>query len=370
MKTKERRAKQPKERKPRKKRRFEDGVKAALRAAAVICAVVLGAGGFFAVRSALSGNQAAISLETAEPRPAPEFAETGADADSRFPLKLEPTPEGPDTGILPELEDAILEAAGSGTDAASASGTAGGGTTDGVPAAPGASGKQPGPVSRKGILVLVIDDAGNNLRELDPFLTFPGPLTIAVLPGLPNSVEAARRVRASGKELFLHQPMEPLGGQDPGPGAIKTGMSPAELKEILVKNLNEIGPVTGFNNHEGSKATMDPAIMRPVLELSRDSALVFLDSRTIADTAAPLIAKELGFSIAQRDIFLDNEQDRESILAALEAGCKKAEQNGTAILIGHTWSPKLAAILTEMYPKLIQRGFSFATVSRAMDRGK
>ncbi|MDR1178172.1 MAG: divergent polysaccharide deacetylase family protein, partial [Spirochaetaceae bacterium] len=47
----------------------------------------------------------------------------------------------------------------------------------------------------------MIDDAGNNLRELDAFLNLPFPLTIAVLPGLPYSAEAARRIRAAGKEV-------------------------------------------------------------------------------------------------------------------------------------------------------------------------
>ena len=221
---------------------------------------------------------------------------------------------------------------------------------------------------RKGFLVLVIDDAGNNLRDLEPFLKFPGPITISVMPGFANSVEAAKRVRAAGKELFLHQPMEPLKGRNHDPGIINTGMSPAEIREILVNNIKEIGPVSGFNNHEGSRATMDVAIMRPVLEFSRDNAIIFLDSKTIADTVTRQIAKELGIAIAERVIFLDNEQDSESILSSLEAGCKLAEQNGSAVLIGHAWSPQLAAILYERYIELVKRGFTFATVSSVINR--
>jgi polysaccharide deacetylase 2 family uncharacterized protein YibQ len=331
--------------KSRKKLHFEDGVRAALVAAVVVCAAVLGAGGFFVVRSALSKgfNPPAVSLdgEPEQINPSPEL-------NPQTPTEID---------ILPELDQAIrdLEAGGSGA----------------APVPQAGAARHPSlPAERRGILVLVIDDAGNNLQELSPFLNFPGPLTIAVLPGLPNSVEAAKRVRASGKELFLHQPMEPLNGQNPGPGAIKTGMTPAEVKAVLVQNLNEVGPVAGFNNHEGSKATMDKTIMGPLLEVARDGSLVFLDSRTIADTAGPAVARELGISIAQRDIFLDNEQDRESIIAALEEGCKKAEQNGTAVLIGHAWSPRLAAILTEYHPILVQRGFFFTTVSGILDPGK
>ncbi|MDR2073438.1 MAG: divergent polysaccharide deacetylase family protein [Spirochaetaceae bacterium] len=361
MKTQQNRIKKlPKEPRARKKLRFEDGVKAALIAAAVICAAVLGVGGFFVVRPVLSGDFAPpVSSPAGEPsegRPAEVPAE--GDIFSSLP--------GDEGGILPELDQAIrdLEAADSGGSETPAAGTAAGTrAADGAAARAGAG-------ERKALLALVIDDAGNNLRELDPFLVFPGPLTIAVLPGLPNSVEAARRVRSAKKELFLHQPMEPLNGQDPGPGAIRTGMDAAEVKAILVQNLNEIGPVTGFNNHEGSRATMDPAIMRPLLELSRDSGLYFLDSRTIADTVGPRIARELGLTIAQRDIFLDNEQDRESILTALEAGCKKARQTGSAVLIGHAWSPRLAGILTEMYPVLVRRGFTFVTLPELLHRGK
>jgi len=60
------------------------------------------------------------------------------------------------------------------------------------------------PAENRGTLVFVIDDAGNNLQELEPFLRIPFPLTIAVLPGLPHSAEAAKRIRAAGKEVILH----------------------------------------------------------------------------------------------------------------------------------------------------------------------
>jgi len=369
-------------------------VRAVLIAAVVICTAVLGLGGFFLVRSVLHRGVDPLPIAVPEAAPSPEPPAFPADT-----LPSETDSQDNLSGAIPGLEQALsdLETAGAGTEppvaavtepapapvtppAASATPSVPAPVTP--PATPPAAPPAIAPVTppktpatqpvpeRKGTLVLVIDDAGNNLRDLEPFLQFPGPLTIAVLPGLANSVEAARRVRAFGKELFLHQPMEPLNAQDPGPGAIKTGMTPAQVKDILVKNLNEIGPVSGFNNHEGSRATADPAIMRPVLEISRDSALFFLDSRTTADTAAPQIAAQLGINIASRDIFLDNEQDRESMLAALEAGCKRAEQNGTAILIGHAWSPRLAALLTEMYPQIIKRGLVFAAVGSILHRGK
>jgi polysaccharide deacetylase 2 family uncharacterized protein YibQ len=218
-------------------------------------------------------------------------------------------------------------------------------------------------------LAFVIDDAGNNLRELEPFLRFPGPLTIAVLPGLPHSAETARRIRAAGKEVFLHQPMEALGGQAPGPGAVYAGMSREEVRVLIERNLDEIGPVAGMNNHQGSRITMDEEIMETVLALCRERGIVFLDSRTTADTAVPQAARNLGMTIEERDVFLDNEQEREAMIRSVSQGLEKAGAKGAAVMIGHTWSPELATVLTELYPGLTGQGYSLTTVSRLVKDG-
>jgi polysaccharide deacetylase 2 family uncharacterized protein YibQ len=216
----------------------------------------------------------------------------------------------------------------------------------------------------------VIDDAGNNLTELEPFLRFPGPLSIAVLPGLSYSAEAARRIRAAGKEVLLHQPMEAVGGQDPGPGAIYAGMGAAEIRRIINRNLDEIGPVAGLNNHQGSLVTQDEALMETVLALCRERGIYFLDSRTIAATAAPRTARRLGMDIAERDVFLDTVQDAAVMRDYLREGLERAENRGAAVMIGHTWSPGLAALLSGEYPALLERGYALSTPSRLLGQGR
>jgi polysaccharide deacetylase 2 family uncharacterized protein YibQ len=215
----------------------------------------------------------------------------------------------------------------------------------------------------RGTLVFIIDDAGNNLQELEPFLRFSGPLTIAVLPGLPHSAEAARRIRAAGKEVFLHQPMEAIGGQNPGPGAIYTGMSAVEIVAILNKNIAEIGPVAGMNNHQGSKITMDQQMMETVLAFCRERGICFLDSRTSAETAVPAAARKLGIKIGERNIFIDNDQNRTAMNRSIENGLARASQAGSALMIGHTWSPELAPLLAERYQNLIAQGYELVTAA-------
>ena len=67
----------------------------------------------------------------------------------------------------------------------------------------------------------MFDDGGQNLAHLEKFMSIPFDFTVAVLPQLPHSKAAADRVRKSGNEVILHQPMQAINlNVNPGPGAI------------------------------------------------------------------------------------------------------------------------------------------------------
>lgn len=225
--------------------------------------------------------------------------------------------------------------------------------------------EKPVPAEPAGTLVFVFDDAGYNLNQLQPFLDLPFPVTIAVLPGLRYSAEAARRIRAAGKDCILHQPMQAVNrSQNPGPGAILPGMEPDEIRAIVRANIDEIAPVTGMNNHEGSLITSDTTAMNAVLDVVAEQGLYFLDSRTTAETVVPSVARARNMRIWERAVFLDNSQDRNTIMDAVYSGMKIAERRGSAIMIGHIWSNELAQILTEMYPDMVSQGFSLSTIAK------
>ena len=218
----------------------------------------------------------------------------------------------------------------------------------------------------KGKLIFVFDDAGHNLEQLQYFLDLPFPCTIAVLPKLPNSRETARRIRAAGKELILHQPMQALDPNiDPGKGAVKPGMNREEIKKIVASNVEEIGPIAGMNNHEGSLITSDEKAMEAVLELCREKNIYFLDSRTSSKSVVPQAAKKLNMSIWERAVFLDNKRDKAYMKKQIIDGLEIASQRGEAIMIGHVFTVDLAILLKEMYSDLTQEGYTFSTISKS-----
>lgn len=218
----------------------------------------------------------------------------------------------------------------------------------------------------KGKLIFVFDDAGHNLEQLQYFLDLPFPCTIAVLPKLPNSRETARRIRAAGKELILHQPMQALNPNiNPGDGAVKPGMDREEIKKIVASNVEEIGPIAGMNNHEGSLITSDEKAMEAVLELCKEKNIYFLDSRTSSKSVVPQVAKKLNMNIWERAVFLDNKRDKAYMKKQIIEGLEIASQRGEAIMIGHVFTVDLAILLKEMYSDLTQEGYTFSTISKS-----
>ena len=216
-------------------------------------------------------------------------------------------------------------------------------------------------------LIFVFDDGGQNLNHLDAFLNLPFPITVAVLPRLAYSKESAKKIRASGNELMLHQPMQAINKSvNPGPGAITPEMDEDQIIATLFTNINEIGPVSGINNHEGSAITADAEKMEIVLKVASENGIFFLDSRTNVETKVPYVAGEMGYTYYERNIFLDNTKTKENALAELKKGLTIANKNGSVIMIGHVWSADfLPAFLKEIYPELKEKGYTFSVVSKS-----
>ena len=216
-------------------------------------------------------------------------------------------------------------------------------------------------------LIFVFDDGGQNLAQLKEFLELPFPITVAVLPQITHSAEAAELVRKSGNEVILHQPMQSVNANiNPGPGAITPDMTEAQIIAQLFVNIDQVSPIAGMNNHEGSGITANAEAMEIILKTAEQAGIYFLDSRTNVETQVPYVARELGYTWYERNIFLDNEKTRENALSELKKGLALANKNGSVIMIGHIWSADfLPALLQEAYPELKEKGYTFSVVSKS-----
>lgn len=217
-------------------------------------------------------------------------------------------------------------------------------------------------------IAFVIDDAGQSVSNLKKYTSLPFDISVAVLPGLSHTKDCAYVVRAAKKELLLHQPMQAENlNLDPGPCAIKPGMSTFEIAQIVKTNLDELGPgVKGMNNHEGSLITGNVIKIGAVLDVAAERGIYFLDSRTTAASMARQAALERDMNIKERDVFIDDIINRDKMLEQIYRGIGIANKKGKVIMIGHVDKSAgiLPQLLSELYPYLKKNGYTVTVPSR------
>ena len=178
----------------------------------------------------------------------------------------------------------------------------------------------------------------------DRAIALPRAVALSFLPFAEATPFLAAEAGRKGHTVLAHVPMQPVGATNPGPMALKVGMSGAEITRGMEYALNRVPGVAGINNHEGSRFTADAAALAPVAAVLKSRHLFFLDSRTGADSKVAAVAGAAGVETASRDVFLDDDPSPAAISAALETLGREARANGVAIAIGHPHEATLKAL--------------------------
>lgn len=216
-------------------------------------------------------------------------------------------------------------------------------------------------------LAVVIDDWGYQRTAFKRLRQLRGPLTIAVIPRLAHSREAAELGASLGDEVILHCPMQAKGGGHPEPGMLRPGMSALEVRASIEEDFLSVPGAVGLNNHEGSLATEDRALMDAVAAVLKARGGYFLDSVTTPRSVVPAAARAAGVPWAARRIFLDNVDRPAAIRAQLEKAAAIALKSGSCIAIGHPRANTLD-VVAALLPALRERGIVPVKVSALLHR--
>ncbi len=203
-----------------------------------------------------------------------------------------------------------------------------------VPVIPEIPLKPPAPGAAVKIAV-VIDDLGPELKSSEKAIDLPPAITLSFLPYAVRAREQAKEARERGHEILLHMPMEPMGRDNPGRGALLVDLPLPELRQRLDTALSNLTGYDGVNNHMGSKFTAYRDGMEMVVDDLLERRLFFLDSRTSTQSVALKVARQKGLPSLKRDVFLDDDPSPEAIRKQLEATEYIARRNGFAVAIGH-----------------------------------
>lgn len=210
-------------------------------------------------------------------------------------------------------------------------------------------------------MAIILDDWGNNYAVIDYALAVGRPLTLSILPNLPNSAKIAEKAHSEGLGVMLHMPMQPISKKQPlEPHTILTTTPDADIRQYLSDALASVPYVEGVNNHQGSAATSDARVMTTVLGEIKKRGLFFIDSAVIATIKSPAIAAKIGLRYDKRDVFIDNVLKGDAIKAELRRAIRLAVNRGDVIVIGHDHKQTLIAI-KEMLPEIDAAGVRLVT---------
>ena len=223
--------------------------------------------------------------------------------------------------------------------------------------------RQPG-----GRVAIIIDDFGYSFNPIArEIVTMGFPLTISIIPGLKASSKVADIALLHNKEILVHMPMEPLYekfnddgftlvvDQDPGIASLRIRQAFAQLPMAV-----------GLNNHQGSRATADPELMKTLMTTLGNMGKFFIDSRTNSKSVAYKFAREARVKSNYSSFFIDAKDEDDFIIGQLNQLAKSAKENGNVIAIGHPRRRTLNA-LKEMLPKLEAMGVTFVPVSELVN---
>ncbi|MBC8183634.1 divergent polysaccharide deacetylase family protein [candidate division KSB1 bacterium] len=223
-----------------------------------------------------------------------------------------------------------------------------------------------------GKIAIIIDDFGYyENKAIKSFLEFEYPITLSILPGQKHTKVIAQKAKQHGKQILLHLPMEPKQGRvEDTEFTILTTLSEEQIAARVKKALDVLPDAVGVNNHMGSKATENEAVMAAVFKELKRHNKMFIDSKTTLNSVSPGVAALYNLKFLQNATFLERgkNEEKQHIRNKLKLAAKIAERKGKVVIIGHPYQETIE-VLKEELPKLEKQGFIVVPVSELVEGG-
>ncbi|WP_107790881.1 divergent polysaccharide deacetylase family protein [Campylobacter concisus] len=191
-------------------------------------------------------------------------------------------------------------------------------------------------------LVLIIDDVATfehagMIKSLGLKITpsiFPATKTHPDTPNIARTFEF----------YMIHLPMQAKHFDSPEIGTLTINESFESMHEKIKKIRKDFPRAKYTNNHTGSRFTSDYDAMDKAYRALIEQGFIFVDSKTIAQTAVARAAKKYNQPYISRDIFLDDDPSASAVRRELVAAVNLAKKRGYAIAIGHPKKNTIAVI--------------------------
>ena len=218
-------------------------------------------------------------------------------------------------------------------------------------------------------LAVVVSGLGLNSATTASAIRLPGAVTLSFTAYAPNLERQVAEARAAGHEVLLDLPMEPVSypADDPGPHTLLTSLNPSDNISRLEWLLGRFTGYVGVINHMGSRFTVAPDSLRPILSALNERGLMFIDSRSSSHSVAVRLASQIELPRAINDRFVDHEATRAAIDQAFVEIERIARKQGVAVAVARPF-PVTLERMAAWLPALEQRGISVAPITAVANR--
>ena len=195
---------------------------------------------------------------------------------------------------------------------------------------------------KKPKLAIIIDDMSLKSQVRD-VKNIGITLTMSFFPPRAARPDSAK-LASKEKFYMVHLPMEAFNFHAEEPLTLRVNDSQEKITQ-RIRTIKKLFPrVRYINNHTGSKFTANEVAVNRLILALNNQHINFIDSRTTAKTKVPKVMKNYGLKYVARDVFLDHDMDKASIIHEIKRAIKIAKLHGTAIAIGHPHAKTIEAL--------------------------
>ena len=191
-------------------------------------------------------------------------------------------------------------------------------------------------------LVLIIDDVAT-FEHASMVKSIGLKITPSIFPATKTHPDTPNIARTF-EFYMIHLPMQAKHFDSPEIGTLTVNESFESMHEKIKKIRKDFPRAKYTNNHTGSRFTSDYDAMDKAYRALIEQGFIFVDSKTIAQTAVARAANKYNQPYISRDLFLDDDPSAAAVRRELVAAVNLAKKRGYAIAIGHPKKNTIAVI--------------------------
>jgi polysaccharide deacetylase 2 family uncharacterized protein YibQ len=217
-------------------------------------------------------------------------------------------------------------------------------------------------------LAIVIKDFGfaADKTTID-YLSFPEPLTVALVPSRKLSSWTAQISKEYKKEIIVLQPMEPAPAKRKGAGAacIMIHYPEERLRSIVAGAAAAVPNFAGFCNSGGARVLEDSRVTNIVFSEIKKRHGYFIEEAATRKSVAPAIARSLSLPYASIDVTIDTTLKLARVQELIDRYAAEAQKCGSSIICSKATDVFIRALKNEL-PRLKKNGIRLSYVSELL----